>query len=318
MAILTGDDDSGLENASLYNKSFDCREQLIQYVKDLGRSQGFAVTIKKSSLKDGWVRLGCDRGGAYRRPHYLAKDAPVLNRKVSNLIGCPYEVRGRKPTHENHWNLEVRCLQHNHELCKQELESHSILRRLNQEEMEVVRTLTEAGVKPQDILHRIHQQFPRNLSTIKTIYDARKMIRQKAQSKKMKNNQADINFLWLPPMVPAPSHFADSSPVTHWPKSRPDTLDSRDRFRRYCDAVYFHWASMPSEQRQNLVAQLEHCIRGLDVTPLPNLTLACPPLAQNATAPLVPIQHLSAPELHTKCTDFGSLAVAKPGSNHGP
>lgn len=259
------------EDPSLYNKTFPSREALIDYVKGLGRNQGFAVTIRKSSVKDGWVRLGCDRGGNYRRPHYLAKDAPVAHRKVSNLIGCPYEVRGRKPAHCDEWSLEVRNLSHNHQVSKNELGNHSILRRLNAEEMEVVRSLTEAGLKPQDILTHIRERFPKNLSTIKTIYDARKVLRQRATSFKETSTKPNPSSSHPQPIL------STSNPTMTgqtWGMATPPMLQSQqEKFQRMCELVNHNWHHISMENKAAIFDALDMCLRG-HVNAPPNLMVA--------------------------------------------
>lgn len=228
---------------SQYARTFPTRASLIQYVKDIGRREGFAVIIRKSSVKDAWVRLGCDLGGDKRRtraPRHGGNDA-------SDETGCPFEVRGKKPAGTDEWVLEVRNLLHNHELSTGELSAHAVLRRLNAEEMETVRELTQEGVKPQHILERIHRDFPGNLSTIKTIYDARKMIRREAAGKVRASAQGH------PPEAQETQPFPVSPAQAPWESSAGNEAWQVQQLQTLAQTLQQNWHLVPVEEREQVI-----------------------------------------------------------------
>lgn len=225
---------------SQYARTFPTRASLIQYVKDIGRREGFAVIIRKSSVKDAWVRLGCDLGCDKRRTRILRHG----ENDASDETGCPYEVRGKKPAGTDEWVLEVRNLLHNHELSTGELSTHAVLRRLNPEEMETVRELTHEGVKPQHILERIHRDFPRNLSTIKTIYDARKMIRREAAGKVRTSTR--VHPQEAPPLSVSPAQEP-------WETSAGREVWQVQQLQALTQTLQQNWHLVPAEERARVI-----------------------------------------------------------------
>lgn len=237
----------GHDSSDRYACTFSSREELIQYVQELGRHDGFAVITRKSSVKDAWVRLGCDRGGG---PRTADRDAGGLHKKPSHSIGCPYEVRGKSPAGSDQWVLEVRNLTHNHPLSKSELSTHAMLRRLSAEEMGMVKSLTRAGYKPQQILDRVQQQFPDNVSTIKTIYDARKLIRRQELGKARPRERK--------PALPSADNASSA-----WLDRGAWTDPSLARFQWLSQIVQAHWHELAPEQQTHVTSTLRNVAEAL-------------------------------------------------------
>lgn len=158
--------------------SFIDREELIQYVGDFGISQGYVVTIKQSK-KDKVVVLGCDRGGVYRnRRKPVDKDSGerTRNRKSgSRLTNCPFELLGKKD--DGVWVLTIKNGSHNHEALK-DITQHPSARRFTEKEVMLIKEMTEAGLKPRQILKRLRQSNPELLSTPKHVYNVKAKLRQ--------------------------------------------------------------------------------------------------------------------------------------------
>ncbi|KAJ7946798.1 Methylmalonate-semialdehyde dehydrogenase [Quillaja saponaria] len=123
--------------------TFVDREELIQYVGDFAVSQGYVVTIKQSK-RDRVVNLGCDRGGVYRSRRKSGDESSgerTRQRKTgSRLTNCPFEA----------------------------VESEVLL----------IKEMTEAGMKPRQILKRLRQSNPDLLSTPKHVYNVKAKLRQ--------------------------------------------------------------------------------------------------------------------------------------------
>ncbi|KAL5556598.1 hypothetical protein UlMin_038834 [Ulmus minor] len=159
--------------------TFQDREELIKYVRDFGASQGYVVTIKKSR-KDRRVILGCDRGGVYRNRRKI--DESKRKRKASSrLINCPFEAIGKKE--DDVWVLTIKNGEHNHEALK-DMSEHPYSRRFTEEEVRQIKVMTEAGVKPRQVLKTLKQCNPELQSTPRHLYNLKAKIRQGTLSEK--------------------------------------------------------------------------------------------------------------------------------------
>lgn len=158
--------------------SFIDREELIQHVGDFALSQGYVVTIKQSK-KDKVVVLGCDRGGVYRnrrKPTDESSADHVRKRKTgSRLTNCPFEVVGKKE--DGLWVLTIKNGEHNHEPIRN-ISEHPSSRRFTEREVLLIKDMTEAGLKPRQILKRLRQNNPELLSTPKHVYNVKAKLRQ--------------------------------------------------------------------------------------------------------------------------------------------
>lgn len=158
--------------------SFIDREELIQHVGEFAISQGYVVTIKQSK-KDKVVVLGCDRGGVYRNRRKTVDESSgeiARKRKTgSRLTNCPFELLGKKE--DGLWVLSVKNGSHNHEALKN-LSDHPSARRFTEKQVILIKEMTEAGLKPRQILKRLRQSNPELLSTPKHVYNVKAKLRQ--------------------------------------------------------------------------------------------------------------------------------------------
>lgn len=153
--------------------TFGNREELITYVREFGASQGYVVTIKKSK-RDRRVILGCDRGGVYRNRHKV-EEKKRKRKASSRLINCPFEVVGKKDDDE--WVLTVKHGEHNHEALR-DMSEHPYSRRFTEEEVAQIKLMTEAGLKPRQVLKALKQNNPELQSTPRHLYNVKAKIRQ--------------------------------------------------------------------------------------------------------------------------------------------
>ncbi|XP_027365464.1 methylmalonate-semialdehyde dehydrogenase [acylating], mitochondrial-like [Abrus precatorius] len=158
--------------------TFVDREELIQHVGDFAVSQGYVVTIKQSK-RDKIVVLGCDRGGVYRnRRKPVEESSAEQSRKRksgSRLTNCPFEAVGKKD--DGLWVLTIKNGTHNHEPLK-DMSEHPSARRFTEEEVFRIKEMTDAGLKPRQILKRLRQSNPELLSTPKHVYNVKAKLRQ--------------------------------------------------------------------------------------------------------------------------------------------
>lgn len=173
--------------------TFVDREELIQHVGEYAVSQGYVVTIKQSK-RDRVVILGCDRGGVYRNRRKTVDESSTEHtrrRKTgSRLTNCPFEAVGKKD--DGLWVLTIRNGTHNHEPLK-DISEHPSARRFTEREVLLIKEMTEAGLRPRQILKRLRQSNPDLLSTPKHVYNVKAKIRQ--------GNVTGMVYLNLMPLI---------------------------------------------------------------------------------------------------------------------
>ncbi|GFY95578.1 aldehyde dehydrogenase 6B2 [Actinidia rufa] len=271
--------------------SFLDREELIQHVGEFALSQGYVVTIKQSR-KDRDVILGCDRGGVYRnrRKPIEESSAEQSRRKKtgSRLTNCPFECVGKKD--DDLWVLTIKNGAHNHEPLK-DISEHPSARRFTESEVVLIKEMTEAGLKPRQILKRLRQSNPELLSTPKHVYNIKSRLRQGNVSvkrfKTLRTQPPAVGNLHLPttsepswrqrnpPRVPnlIASRFVgsqSSTSMTAFPSWRDTPVTTRQRImfklreliRRDIDKLAMN---VTTEQGKTLKDSYNEVLRGLEV-----------------------------------------------------
>ena len=117
---------------------YHTREDLLSCVKRFFSIQGYVVSIK-SSRKDKYVTIGCDRGGCYRD----RVNIPMEQRQwksASRLINCPFGIQGKRQV-DGFWTLKIRNSLHNHEPSS-DMSGHPTCRRLSNEEVKSVHEIS--------------------------------------------------------------------------------------------------------------------------------------------------------------------------------
>jgi hypothetical protein len=117
---------------------------MIDAIQQHAKSNGYAVTVHRSSTKDGTVYLECDRGGTYR-PHHGMCDRQRLRDTGSRLTGCQFSIRAN--VKDNIWTFKVRNPDHNHEPSINPI-AHPVHRRLPFSLRTRIRDMSSAGSAP--------------------------------------------------------------------------------------------------------------------------------------------------------------------------
>ncbi|CAL5379383.1 unnamed protein product [Camellia sinensis] len=274
--------------------SFLDREELIQHVGEFAISQGYVVTIKQSK-KDRVVILGCDRGGVYRnrrKPIDEASGEHSRKRKTgSRLTNCPFECVGKKD--DGLWVLTIKNGEHNHEPLK-DISEHPSARRFTETEVLLIKEMTEAGLKPRQILKRLRQSNPELLSTPKHVYNVKAKLRHGnlagvGNVKRFKTLRPQASVVgnihlpstsepsWrqrYPPRVPnlIGGRFVDSQSLASIDIINPATqqvvsqvpLTSAEEFRAAVFAAkraFPSWRNTPATTRQRIMFKLQDLIR---------------------------------------------------------
>ncbi|KAH9664299.1 methylmalonate-semialdehyde dehydrogenase (acylating) [Citrus sinensis] len=240
--------------------TFQDREDLIKHVRDFGTNQGYVVTIKKSR-KDRRVILGCDRGGVYRNRRKI--DENKRKRKAcSRLINCPFEAIGKKE--DDVWVLTIKNGEHNHEPFK-DMSEHPYSRRFSEEEVKQIKLMTEAGIKPRQVLKALKQSNPELQSTPRHLYNLKAKIRQGNLSEKSfkswrPNRSTPVNTSASPSGV---SPNIDNNRATQEVGSQVP-LTTYEEFKDAVDAAkraFPAWKNTPVATRQRIMFKLQELIR---------------------------------------------------------
>ncbi|XP_076930725.1 uncharacterized protein LOC143595642 [Bidens hawaiensis] len=156
------------------NMAFKSRQDLFDWVKKAGRSLGYVIVTRRSrTLPSGVmnrVYLMCDRGG-------ICKSKSSIRNSGSKKTNCPFQLVGKYWKTYDVWTLTVICEKHNHEPSPY-MKDHPYAMRLSANETRLVFDLSRKNVKPQDILSTLKEQSKNNVSSIKTIYNARQKFRK--------------------------------------------------------------------------------------------------------------------------------------------
>ncbi|XP_021980318.1 uncharacterized protein LOC110876452 [Helianthus annuus] len=156
------------------DQEFKSREEMMEWVQNTARDVGDVIVTKRSRTKpNGYSRviLMCERGGVYRSVKGTSKATGTKK------INCPFELIGAYTKMNDCWKLVHIRDEHNHPPA-QHMEGHAFVERLSRNDFQLVAELTKKHVAPRDILGTIKEQNGDNVSTLKTVYNARNKIRK--------------------------------------------------------------------------------------------------------------------------------------------
>ncbi|XP_052736662.1 PKS-NRPS hybrid synthetase cheA-like [Vigna angularis] len=168
---------------------------------------GFVVVIVRSDIATGvrgrktYVKLGCERGGKYRKYKADAVASVYGTRKCE----CPFRLKGKPCSDGAGWVLKVMCGHHNHELAET-LVGHPYAGKLNTSEKSLLVDMTKSKVTPANILLTLKQNNDRNVTTIKQIYNARH-----AYKRSLRGSRTELQQLMM---------LLDRDKYIHWSRYR--------------------------------------------------------------------------------------------------
>ena len=124
---------------------YSTREDLLTSVKNFAVSQGYVVTIRRSTANKNVV-LGCDMGGVYY-DRVGALEGAKRRKTSTRRIGCPFELYG---SYSNGcWQLKVRNPMYTH--GPSDLSAHPQARKFADNQRAEIGRLSSMGVRPQTI-----------------------------------------------------------------------------------------------------------------------------------------------------------------------
>ena len=155
----------------LENIRYPSRKAMLDGIQSHARSNGYAVSIRRTNEKGRAIYLKCDRGGIYKARHGLT-NATRLRDTSTRLIDCPWSVRANFK--DDAWILTVRNGNHNHEATTSNY-SHPIQRRMPPEVVMQVEALSNSGIKPREILSTVRQTTD-HIVLARDLYNARNKL----------------------------------------------------------------------------------------------------------------------------------------------
>lgn len=211
--------------------TFQDREGLIQHVREFGASQGYVVTIKKSR-RDRRVILGCDRGGVYRNRRKI-NESKRKRKACTRLINCPFEAIGKKD--DDVWVLTVRNGDHNHEPLR-DMSEHPYSRRFTGDEVRQIKVMTEAGIKPRQVLEALKQSNPDLQSTPRHLYNLKAKIRQGKLPENIASTDKNL-VSWRPSRSTSVSTSTEASSRQICPMKVPNYIGGNFIDSEACDII---------------------------------------------------------------------------------
>ncbi|XP_076885849.1 uncharacterized protein LOC143535507 [Bidens hawaiensis] len=154
-----GDDDVDVDY-------FESVAELVDWVKKTGREHGCVISVQRSRERS--VELVCNRGGE-------PKLKGTVRHTGSIKRGCPFKLVGRYHVSGGCWKLKVVNETHNQVPVLFE-EGHPALRKLTDEEIDIVATLHRQGLRAAQIKSAIKKRFPGNKCITRDIYNVVKLI----------------------------------------------------------------------------------------------------------------------------------------------
>lgn len=164
---------------TLPQSEFTTRDELVTYIHQYARENGFGIVISHSNEKA--IYFTCELGGTYRNKRNI-NDKERKRKLTTRKINCPFSMVANCKKNEQDevvkWILRVTNGEHNHDKLNLN-ESFPMLRRRNPEINRQIRELYLKGNKPLLIEKILKENFKNILINREDIYnETRKMKRE--------------------------------------------------------------------------------------------------------------------------------------------
>lgn len=171
---------------SPYGRIFDDREPMIAAVREYAFSQGFVITIARSSGGRN-MYLGCDRGGVHKaRDRNPGREVTSRRKRGSRRSGCPFSIYCYKSGSEksdNKWRIRVINLQHNHDM-ETNLVEHSGARVMTEDHKKMIEFLLAENLPPRKIVAALKRGYPNLLVLPRDIYNLKKTLKKAEEARR--------------------------------------------------------------------------------------------------------------------------------------
>ncbi|XP_071734886.1 uncharacterized protein [Rutidosis leptorrhynchoides] len=155
------------------DQGFNNREQLTEWVKSEAPSHNQVIVIRRTKEQNGYlvkIVFVCERGGVSK-----SKSTPKKS-KPSKKINCKFEMVAKFSKKTGVWSIKMKQSVHNHEPIMY-MEGHAYAVRLTNDEWRLVADLSSKNVRTGEILATLKKQNPENVSSSKTVYNAKAKLR---------------------------------------------------------------------------------------------------------------------------------------------
>ena len=158
----------------MFFQGFGSHEQLTDWVQNIARELGFVIVKRRTKSENGImneINYRCTKGGIY------SPEGTGKRNTSTSKTECPFKLVAKYLKRRSCWILKVKDDSHNHPMLES-LHGVPYAMRLNDDEFELVKELTEYTVQPRKILSTIQGRNPDNVSSVRTIYNAQVKIRK--------------------------------------------------------------------------------------------------------------------------------------------
>jgi hypothetical protein len=170
---------------TLYNCTFETKDDLLDAIKRLGRQNGYAFSIE-SSLKDKRVKIVCVHAGK-RRTAYKTKTKEQGGRDaLSQRNGCPWMLKAVYDNLKSHWIVSAINNDHNHDPTT-DVRVYAQHRKLSDHALRDAAAMVKAGASNRVIVRKLDadnlQVLSKDISNLRPklaryLVDVKEMIEQ--------------------------------------------------------------------------------------------------------------------------------------------
>ena len=156
------------------DEDFTSFEEAYQSLKDWARNHRFAVNILRSKAnKHGVTRkywLCCDRGKVHKNQAFTRNTS-------SRKTDCPFSVTVTRSAETGIWSRKCEEPAHNH-IASDHPQSHPQYRQLTDQQKQITNQLTDASVRPKDVISHLRGLDPTTQITLQEVYNQRSLYKR--------------------------------------------------------------------------------------------------------------------------------------------
>lgn len=183
----------------MYFQVFGSHEEVTEWAQNIARELGFVVVKDRTKSEDGHmneINYRCTKGGTY------VPQGSGRRKTKTCKTDCPFRLVVKYHRTKNYWVLRVKDDTHNHDMLES-LHGVAYAMRLKDDELGLVKELTDYNVRPLNILSTIKGRNPDNVSSVRTIYNAQDKFRRarvgdRTPIQVLYSHLRDSGYTWYP------------------------------------------------------------------------------------------------------------------------
>lgn len=169
-----------------FDRVYQTRDILLKTLREFAISQGYVVTISRSSPERN-IYIGCDKGGSYR-DRVQPPDRQKRRRTNTRRTGCQFQLYCRKgggPTPDEFWRVKVLHGEHNHDF-EEDLVEHPGARVMTEDQKKMVQYLVSEKMPPRKIVAALKQGYPDLLILTRDVYNIKGVMRREERERRLR------------------------------------------------------------------------------------------------------------------------------------